>query len=214
MRLYSYWRSSASYRVRIALNLKQIAFETLPINLLKDGGQQHQALFRDINSSGLVPVLVDGGTVISQSLTILEYLDEQYPEPQLIPLHGQERYLVQSLAQDIVVDIHPLNNLRVQQYLTNQGFSDKQNLQWLQHWMRVGFTALDEKLHKVAGNYCVGGDVSLVDVCLVPQVYNALRFNLDITEFPTIERLYLRLMTKEAFQHAAPEKQPDAPKQK
>ncbi|MGF1911417.1 maleylacetoacetate isomerase [Vibrio kasasachensis] len=212
MRLYGYWRSSAAYRVRIALNLKQIPYEYFAVNLVKDGGHQHSEEFHRINANELVPVLVDGGIVLSQSLAILDYLDEQYPEPLLIPLRGEVRYKIKVLAQDIAVDIHPLNNLRVQQYLINHADFDKQDeLDWLRHWITVGFSALDDKLRHTSGVYSVGANVSLVDVCLVPQVYNALRFDVDISQYPTIERLYYALNEISAFMLAAPEHQPDSP---
>lgn len=212
MQLYGYWRSSAAYRVRIALNLKQISYQYIGINLLEGGGQQHTEPFHRINPNELVPVLVHGGLRLSQSLAILDYLDEQYPEPLLVPNKGEDRYLIRALAQDIAVDIHPLNNLRVQQYLMTQAkFTEQAKQAWLKNWIEVGFRSLEEKLTLRAGNYCVGGEVSLVDVCLVPQVYNALRAEVDLKSYPTIERLYQTLVQIPAFINAQPENQPDAP---
>lgn len=215
MRLYGYWRSSAAYRVRIALNLKQIRYDYFAVDLLKDGGQQHTDEFHRINANELVPVLVDGSNRISQSLTIIDYLDDHYPQPLLTPLEGEKRYQVKEMAQDIAIDIHPLNNLRVQQYLINQYDFDKEDeLNWLRHWITVGFAALDDKLRQTSGAYSVGSEVSLVDVCLVPQVYNALRFDVDLSQYPTIERLYFALNEHPAFSLAAPEQQPDSPQNK
>ncbi|ANS85335.1 maleylacetoacetate isomerase [Vibrio scophthalmi] len=211
MQLYGYWRSSAAYRVRIALNLKRIPYQYIAVNLLKNGGEQHSPEFHTLNSNELVPVLVHGGLRLNQSLVILDYLDEQFPEPLLVPLSGEKRYLIRALAHDIAVDIHPLNNLRVQQYLTAQAKLNQQAKEkWLKHWIYRGFCSLENKLADSAGKYCVGSEVSLVDVCLVPQVYNALRLEMDLGPFPTIERLYHTLNQKEAFAMAQPERQPDA----
>ncbi|GAB2659900.1 maleylacetoacetate isomerase [Vibrio panuliri] len=215
MRLYGYWRSSAAYRVRIALNLKKLRYDYFAVNLIKDGGQQHTDEFHRINPNELVPVLMDGATRISQSLTIIDYLDDHYPEPLLTPLSGEKRYKIKELAQDIAIDIHPLNNLRVQQYLINHADFDKEDeVEWLRHWITVGFAALDDKLRHTAGVYSVGAEVSLVDVCLVPQVYNALRFDVDVSQYPTIDRLYRALNEIPEFYRAAPERQPDSPQNK
>ena len=214
MILYGYWRSSAAYRVRIALNLKQIAYQDISINLLTQGGKQHTSEFHNLNSNELVPVLEDGDQRLTQSLVILDYLDAHYPQPLLVPAQTVGlRYLICSLAQDIVIDLHPLNNLRVQQYLVNHiNVSEPTKVAWLQHWTAVGFKALEERLSQTAGKYCVGEMISLVDVCLVPQVYNALRINMDLSLYPTITRLYRSLNQIEAFIKAQPEHQPDAPK--
>ncbi|EGU48049.1 maleylacetoacetate isomerase [Vibrio ichthyoenteri ATCC 700023] len=211
MQLYGYWRSSAAYRVRIALNIKRIPYQYIAVNLIKDGGEQHGLAFHDLNPNELVPVLVHGGVRLNQSLVILDYLDEQFPQPLLVPLSGENRYIIRALAQDIAMDIHPLNNLRVQQYLTNQAkLPEQAKLAWMKHWIEIGFLSLEEKLAKTAGVYCVGAEVSLVDVCLVPQVYNALRLEIDINQYPTIARVYAALNQREAFAMATPERQPDA----
>ena len=214
MRLYGYWRSSAAYRVRIALNLKKIAYQDISINLLKQGGEQHTDEFHFLNPNELVPVLEVGDLRLTQSLVILDYLDAHYPEPLLVPVEAvASRYLIRSLAQDIVIDLHPLNNLRVQQYLVNHiNVSEPVKVAWLQHWIAVGFKALEERLSQTAGKYCVGEDISLVDVCLVPQVYNALRIDMDLSLYPTITRIYRSLNKIEAFIKAQPELQPDAAK--
>jgi maleylacetoacetate isomerase len=209
--LYSYWRSSAAYRVRIALSLKKLAYKTIPVHLVKEGGQQHTSEFASINASELVPVLVDGEIAINQSLAIIDYLDEISPEVLLTPTDRHLRYQVKSLAQDIAIDIHPINNLRVMQYLTSTiGTDQMQNTDWIRHWITLGFTALEMKLKNTAGACCVGDDVTLVDACLIPQVYNALRFGVTMSPFPTITRLYSSLIKHPDFIAAAPDNQLDA----
>lgn len=209
--LYGYWRSSAAYRVRIALNLKGLDYEQRTVHLIKLGGEQHSATFQRLNPSELVPVLMDGDVCLNQSLAIIDYLDEQYPEVLLTPSDPKTRYLVKALAQDIAVDIHPLNNLRVLQYLTNEAqLSESAKGEWYRHWIETGFSALEKKLAQTSGRYCVGDEISLVDVCLVPQVYNAERFNVNLEPFPTIRRVTSSLRLHPAFINAAPEQQPDA----
>lgn len=211
MKLYSYWRSSAAYRVRIALHIKQLGFETIPVHLLQDGGQQHHAAYQALNPAQLVPVLQDENVSLNQSLAIIEYLDEVYPEPALLPADPAARAQVRALALDIACDIHPLNNLRVLQYLTGPlALGEQQKLSWIQHWLATGFTALEQRLEHTAGEYCFGDQVSLADLCLVPQVYNALRFQLDLASYPQINRLYHHCQQLAAFALAAPEQQPDA----
>ncbi|MGL4830593.1 MAG: maleylacetoacetate isomerase [Vibrio sp.] len=209
--LYGYWRSSAAYRVRIALNIKQLSYESRAVHLNKDGGQQHHADFHHLNPSELIPVLIDGEFHLNQSLAIIEYLDEIYPEPRLIPARGAERYQVKALALDIAADIHPLNNLRILQYLSTElSVSEEQKNTWYCHWIDIGFKSLEEKLSKIAGRFSVGDNLSLVDVCLVPQVYNAERFQLDMNRYPTLKRVSETLRRLPAFVQAAPENQPDA----
>ncbi|MAD77197.1 MAG: maleylacetoacetate isomerase [Rheinheimera sp.] len=211
MKLYSYWRSSAAYRVRIALNLKQLSFETIPVHLLKDGGQQHSAQYQQLNPNQLVPTYVDGELTLNQSLAIIEYLDEMYPEPALLPKDAVAKAQVRSLALDIACDIHPLNNLRVLQYLTGPlTLTDEQKTEWIHHWLHTGFTALEQRLLRTAGEFCYGDSITLADICLVPQVYNALRFKLDTLEYPTISRLYHHCQQLAGFALAAPEQQSDA----
>ncbi|NAX21635.1 maleylacetoacetate isomerase [Vibrio sp. V39_P1S14PM300] len=209
--LYGYWRSSATYRVRIALNLKGLAYQQKSVHLVNNGGEQHSAEYQALNPSQLVPVLVDGEMVLNQSLAIIDYLDERYPDCPIIPLFGEARFAAKALAQDIAIDIHPLNNLRVLQYLTNElSVEEKQKSVWIRHWIETGFRALEHKLEGRAGQYCVGDTVSLVDVCLVPQVYNAIRFGIDMTDFPLLGAIVERLNQLPAFVEAAPENQPDA----
>ncbi|WP_019674782.1 maleylacetoacetate isomerase [Arsukibacterium perlucidum] len=211
MKLYSYWRSSAAYRVRIALNLKQLSFETIPVHLLKDGGQQHSAEYQQLNPNQLVPTYVDGEFSLNQSLAIIEYLDEVYPEPALLPEDPEAKAQVRSLALDIACDIHPLNNLRVLQYLTGPlRLNDDQKTEWIYHWLHTGFNALEQRLQKTAGEFCYGDNITLADLCLVPQMYNALRFKLDTLEYPTISRIYHHCQQLAGFALAAPEQQSDA----
>ncbi len=209
--LYGYWRSSAAYRVRIALNLKELSYQQRSIHLVKNGGEQHSADYQNLNPNQLVPVLVDGGVTLNQSLAIIDYLDETYPEVVLTPLDKERRYIVKSLAQDIAVDIHPLNNLRVLQYLSGElSVEEGDKTRWYRHWIEQGFTALEKRLELCSGEYSVGDEVSLVDACLVPQVYNAKRFDVDLTPYSNIVRVTTSLSELEAFKRAAPEAQPDA----
>lgn len=214
--LYEYWRSSASYRVRIALNLKQLPYLSMPIHLLKDGGEQHHTMYAELNANELVPTLVDNDfdgerLVLNQSLTIIDYLDERFPHPRLTPVSGRERYLVTALAQDIAIDLHPINNLRVIQKLSRDfDLSEAGKTEWMKYWIELGFHALEKKLSDVHGKYCVGDSISLVDVCLVPQVYNAERFGVDMSPFPIITSICSKLCEHPAFVAAEPERQPDA----
>jgi len=209
--LYGYWRSSAAYRVRIALNLKGLSYQQRSVHLVKNGGEQHSAEYQKLNPNQLVPVLVDGDVYLNQSLAIIDYLDETYPQVLLTPQDKETRYLVKALAQDIAVDIHPLNNLRVLQYLSGKlSISDEDKSQWYRHWIEQGFSALEKRLDWYSGEYSVGNKVSLVDVCLVPQVYNAKRFNVDLSPYPNIIRVTTSLNELDAFKNAEPEAQPDA----
>ena len=211
MKLYGYWRSSAAYRVRIALNLKQLSYDNLPVHLVKNGGEQHSDSYKLLNPAQLVPTLIDDSLNLNQSLAIIEYLDEVYPKPALLPQEPAARALVRALALDIACDIHPLNNLRVLQYLTGPlALAETQKLQWITHWLSTGFAALERRLQRTAGQFCVGDEVTLADLCLVPQVYNAQRFSLDISAYPTISSVHHHCQQLAAFALAAPEQQPDA----
>ena len=211
--LYSYWRSSAAYRVRIALNLKGIDYECRPVHLVRDGGEQRRPEYLAINPQGLVPVLSVDGLVINQSLAIIEYADERWPEPPLLPADAIGRARVRSLAMMIACDIHPLNNSRVQNYLRDElGVSEEHWLDWYRHWVATGFQALEVRLSSDAdtGRFCHGNQPGLADLCLVPQVYNAQRFRCDLSPFPSIMAIHDACMELDAFRDAAPESQPDA----
>jgi maleylacetoacetate isomerase len=213
--LYSYWRSSAAYRVRIALNLKGLSYETRPVHLLRDGGEQHAEGYRMINPQELIPCLLDGDRVITQSLAIMEYLDEMYPEPEtaLLPVDARSRAQVRALAMAVTCDIHPLGNLRVLQQLEAQFCAgEEQRAAWSRHWIATGFKAMEVMLtdNAATGRYCHGETPGMADACLVPQVYNALRWKLPMEDYPTLWRIYQACNELDAFRLAAPEGQPDA----
>lgn len=214
MRLYSYWRSSAAYRVRIGLNLKGIAYDTIAVHLVRDGGQQHAADYaQQVNPQELVPTLEHDGQMLRQSLAILEYLDQIQPEPPLLPADALPRQRVRALAQLVACDIHPLNNLRVMQYLANPVGADEQaRSEWTLLWMRQGFAAMEYWLSKDAatGRFCHGDTPGIADCCLVPQMYNARRFGLDLDPYPTLVRIDANCLALPAFDAARPERQPDA----
>lgn len=211
MKLHGYWRSSAAYRVRIALNLKGLDAEHCSVHLVNNGGEQHSAAYQLLNPAELVPTLEDGGLSLNQSLAIIQYLEDCYPAKPLYPKDPAQKAAVMAFALDIACDIHPLNNLRVLQYLTGPlALSEAQKMQWIQHWLAVGFHAVEKRLQATAGQYCFGDSVTVADLCLVPQVYNALRFQLEMTDYPLINAIYLRCNTLDAFQKAAPEQQADA----
>ena len=213
--LYGYWRSSAAYRVRIALNIKGLEYESRPVHLVRDGGEQHAAAFRLLNPQELVPCLLDGDRVITQSLAIMEYLDEKYPELEtaLLPIDLRGRARVRALAMVVACDGHPLGNLRVLQRLESQfGADEDQRAEWQRHWIATSFDALEAMLsdHAATGRYCHGDTPSIADICLVTQVYNALRWKLPLDDYPMVNRIYRACMELDAFQRAAPEAQPDA----
>ena len=209
--LYSYWRSSASYRVRMALNLKGLDYEIRPIHLVKDGGQQHSADYLKLNPQGLVPTLVDGDMVLTQSLAMLEYLEERHPEPALLPTDASGRARVRSIAAAIACDIHPLNNLRVLKHLVGRlGVDEDSKLSWYRHWTETGLQAVETMLASGAGDFCHGNEPGIADCCLLPQVYNAQRFNCDLSALPRVKRICSNLESIEAVRRAAPEQQPDA----
>ncbi|MBD5801869.1 Maleylpyruvate isomerase [Azoarcus sp. Aa7] len=213
MKLYTYFRSSAAYRVRIALNLKQLDYEAIPVHLVRNGGEQRQADYLALNPAGLVPTLVDDGNVLQQSLAIIEYLDEVHPQPALLPGSPAERARIRAIAQAIACDIHPVNNLRVLRYLVHElGVNDAQKNAWYRHWIAVGLSAVESMLAADArtGLFCHGDTPTLADCCLVPQVFNAQRFDCDLSAMPTILGIVERCTALDAFQRAAPGQQPDA----
>ena len=210
MKLYSYFRSSAAYRVRIALNLKGLDYEMVSIHLTKDGGQQRKPDFVAINPMMRVPALVlSGGEVLTQSLAIIEYLDETYPDPPLLPAEALDRAKARAIAQVIACDIHPLNNLAPLQYIKRQLKHEQPAIDaWYHHWVLQGFTALENML--APGPYACGSRVSLADLCLVPQVYNARRLKVPLEAFPKIVAVDAACLKLPAFDKAQPDKQPDA----
>lgn len=211
MELYGYWRSSASYRTRIALNFKELEYNYLPVHLLKDGGQQHQRAYRQLNPNGLVPTLVDGQVILHQSLAIIEYLEDKHPEPSLLPGSPRQRGAIRALALDLASELQPLINLRVQQYLKKElEVTDAQKQAWLDHWFAESFSAFEKNLEEVAGTYCVGDTFSLADVCLVPQVFSAQRFGIKLDDYPILMGVYERLVELPFVAAAHPSKQPDA----
>jgi len=213
MRLYSYFRSSASYRVRIALALKGLPYEYRAVHLLKEGGQQMQPDFRQLSPDALVPVLEDEGQALTQSLAIIEYLDETHPQPALLPAEPAERARVRALALTIACDIHPLNNLRVLKYLKNPLGIDQQGRDdWYRHWVESGLAAFERMLagSPRTGQCCHGDQPTLADLCLVPQVYNARRLKADLGAMPTVVRIADHCAALPAFEAAHPDRQPDA----
>lgn len=213
MELYDYFRSSASYRVRIGLNLKGIAPERHFIHLTRDGGEQFGKDFSRLNPQQLVPVLVDDGNAINQSLAILEYLDETHPEPPFLPATPAERARVRSLALIIACDIHPIDNLRVLFYLRDAlGQEEEARNLWYRHWVAKGLEALEAALagSDATGTFCHGDTPGLADICLVPQIFNAKRFDCPLDGYPTVMRIFDTCMAHPAFDAAQPAKQPDA----
>ena len=209
--LYSYFRSSAAYRVRIAMGLKGLDYRVIPVHLVRHGGEQLSAEYRQRNPAALIPTLEDGDQVLTQSLAIMEYLDEAYGPAILLPADAPSRARVRSLAQDIACDIHPLNNLRVLRWLAHElKIEQTQRDAWYRHWVALGFEALETRLQSPATGLCCHGDEpGLADCCLVPQVYNARRYDLDLSAFPTIARIAAHCESLPAFQAAHPDAQPD-----
>jgi len=211
MKLYSYWRSSAAYRVRIALALKNIQHDIHPVHLINNGGEQNSDEYGKVNPNHLVPTLVDGDLVLNQSMAIMQYLDDKFPDVALLPNDIAGRAIAHSLALDIACEIHPLNNLRVQQYLSSEmNLNDENKAKWVHHWMNKGFTALEQRLHTTSGDYCYKNEVTMADLCLIPQVYNAKRVGVDLTAFPIISAIVERCNKLPAFIKAMPENQVDA----
>jgi maleylacetoacetate isomerase len=211
IKLYSYFRSSAAYRVRIALNLKSLPYEYLPVHLVK--GEQRDERYRALNPQALVPMLVDDGESITQSMAIIEYLDEKFPDPPLLPPTREARARVRSIAQVIACDIHPLNNLRVLKYLTGTlGASEDAKNAWYRHWIELGLAAIEARLaaDSRTGAFCHGATPTLADICLVPQLANARRYDFSIEAYPTLGRIESHCLALDAFARAAPARQPDA----
>ena len=212
-KLYSFWRSSAAFRVRIALNLKGIDYEVIPVHLNKNGGDQLSEAYTSKNPNRLVPLFDDGKTHIHQSLAIIEYLEEMQPNPSLLPTSSIDRAWVRALALDIASDIHPIDNLRVLRYLIKQlGISVEAKNTWYQHWITVGLASLEKRLSsdRRVGRFAYGDQPGLVDICLVPQLFNALASKIDLSPYPTLVRILNQCMGLPAFISASWEKQIDA----
>lgn len=207
--LYDYWRSTAAYRVRIALHLKGLAHEHRTIDLVK--GAQEGVGFRMLNPHGRVPYLIDGEVGLNQSLAICEYLEEVYPEPPILPGDAAMRGRIRAAAQIIAADVHPLNNLSVLKYLKGELGQDEDAVSaWYHHWIATGFRPLEELAEAGSGPYLFGDSVTLADICLAPQMYNARRFRMDLTPYPGLVEIDKKLMRLDAFLAARPEAQEDA----
>lgn len=207
--LYSFFRSSAAWRVRICLALKEVRYDLVPINI-RDAAKDSPE-YRALNPQGFVPTLMTEEGALSQSLAIIEYLDLMYPEPPLLPIAPVARARVQAMAELIACDIHPLNNLRVLNYLrTILGTDEFQVSAWYQHWVKEGFAALEQMVKAYGATCCFGVRITLADICLVPQMYNARRFAVDLTPYPTLREIDLHLQSLPAFAESVPEKQIDA----
>ena len=213
MKLYTYFRSSAAFRVRIALNIKGLAYESVRVDLRAGQRDHTKPEYLAINPQGLVPALEENGATLSQSLAMIEYLDEAYPNPPLLPKSLLDRAYVRAMALGIACDIHPLNNLRVLNYLRSPaGLNDEAVSTWYRHWIELGFRGLEEQAHRYSGDgrHMFGTTVTLADVCLVPQMYNAVRFKCALEAYPTLRTISAYLESQLAFANAAPEAQPDA----
>ena len=210
MKLYSYFRSSAAYRVRIALNLKNLSYETIPVHLQKDGGRHRSAEYQAVNPQMRVPsLMLPGGEILIQSLAIIGYLNETHPQPPLLPADPIERARIRAVSQIIACDIHPLNNLGTLQYLKRTLGQEQTAIDaWDHHWILTGFEAIEKMLKP--GPYSFGAQVTLADICLVPQVYNARRLKVPLDAFPKIVAVDAACLALPAFDKARPENQPDA----
>lgn len=211
--LYGYFRSSASYRVRIALNLKGLTYDTVPVHLLNQGGEQFKPEFTQLNPHALVPVVELDGHHLTQSLAVLEYLDEQHPAPSLLPGDALQRAHIRELSLAIACEIHPLNNLRVLRYLKHElGVEEDKKNGWVKHWIGLGFAALEKQLaaDTSRGHFCVGDMPTMADCCLIPQLFNARRFEVDLSPYPTLVAIEDACNALPAFQAAHPSQQPDA----
>jgi len=205
MQLYDYYRSSSCYRVRIALQLKQLDYETIAVNLTQD--QQHQSHYKSLNPQALVPTLIDNHIRLTQSLAIIEYLNEVYPHPPLLPGTALERAAIRSLANIIACDIHPLNNLRVLNTLRKGWHATEEQVQdWYHAWLKKGFSAIEKQLanHSRTALFCFAEQATMADICLIPQVYNAKRFELSLDPYPIIRDIYDHCLTLPAFIKASP----------
>ena len=213
MKLYTFFRSSASFRVRIALNLKGITYEQVPIHLRRGGGEQLQAVYKAINPQALVPALEDGGRILTQSLAIIEYLDEKYPYPPLLPKDPADKALVRSMALIIACEVHPIQNLRVLKHVKSAyQQSDEEVNKWAQHWISLGLASLEQMIvaQPAPGKFCFGDTPTIADICLAPQLGNARRYGCDLSLYPAILSIETNCLALAAFAEAAPERQADA----
>jgi len=213
MKLYTFFRSSASFRVRIALNLKGLSYDQAPIHLRRGGGEQLMAEYKSINPQALVPALEDNGKILTQSLAIIEYLEEKYPNPPLLPADPADKAFVRSMALVIACEVHPIQNLRVLNYIKKEyQQNDEQVNRWAQHWIDLGLAALEQMINAqtARGTFCFGDTPTLADICLVPQLGNARRFGCDLSRYPKILSVEKACIVIPAFADAAPDKQPDA----
>ena len=213
MKLYTFFRSSASYRVRIALNLKGVTYDRALIHLRRGGGEQLTAAYKSINPQALVPAFEDDGRILTQSLAIIEYLDEKFPKPPLLPVDLADKAFVRSLAMIIACEVHPIQNLRVLNHLkATYNQSDAQVNPWAQHWIDLGLCAIEQMIvaQTRRGKFSFGDTPTLADICLIPQLGNARRFGCDLSKYPAILEIEKTCMAIPAFADAAPEKQPDA----
>lgn len=211
--LHNYFRSSSSYRVRIALNLKGLPCQYVPVHLNRDGGEQFRPGFKAMNPQGLVPVLSDGDVNVSQSLAILDYLEEKYPHPPLMPVSIEDRAHVRQLALSIACEIHPLTNLRVLKFITGgMGLTEEARMIWIRHWTEMGLSALEQELSRAGrrGRFCFGDTPTIADCCLVPQLFNAQRFGIDLTPYPTLLKINAECQKLPEFERAHPSRQADA----
>ena len=212
IKLYSYFRSSSSYRVRIALNLKNLDYETKPVHLLLNGGEQFTENFKKLNPACRIPVLIHNDQIISQSVAIVEYLDEQFSGHRLYPKNPLEKAKVRQLCEIVNSDIQPLQNVSVLKKLVRDyGFSEEQKLEWIRHWISLGFKSFETLLAENSGKFSLYDEPCAVDCFLIPQVYNALRFSVDISVFPKIQNVYKETVKSELFIKAHPDNQPDTP---
>ena len=210
LRLYTYWRSSACYRIRIALNLKGLAYESEPVHLAK--GEQHSAAFSEVNPQELIPVLRHGDRVLRQSLAIMEYLDETFPERPLLPAVGRDRQRARAIANLIACDIHPVNNLRILKYLKREMNQPQEAIDaWYRHWCTEGLSAYEREIGAAEpGGFSHGMQATMADICLVPQIFNAQRFEVDMKQFPKTMAVFERCMALPAFDAAQPSRQAEA----
>ncbi|KAK5614443.1 Glutathione S-transferase zeta-1 [Crenichthys baileyi] len=203
--LHGYFRSSCSWRVRIAFALKGIEYNQVAVNLIKDGGQQFTEQYKTLNPMQQVPAVEIDGTTLFQSLAVIQYIDETRPGPRLLPVDPKARAQVRMISDLVASGIQPLQNLYVLQKI------GAEKLPWAQHFINRGFQALEPILKQTSGKYCVGDEISMADICLVPQVYNAQRYNVDVSQYPTIQRINETLLEIEAFKRSHPSRQPDTP---